>query len=216
MHWVNRGPEPSRLEAIRDRYTSCWIDFYENGTGNRPTDSRWRDFRVDLGQRFHLQCGYCETICRGQVDHFRPKSAFPGLVYEWSNWIFSCSDCNQAKSAKWPEGGYVDPCAASESCRPENYFTFDTETGEIVPLDDLDQARNEKAMTMIDDLNLNGEQHMKRRGRLLKALAAIMPDDPRDETPTVGRWRRIISSRDSDSSSLARAWLAERGYSISD
>ena len=67
--------------------------------------------------------------------------------------------------------------AASESCRPENYFTFDTETGEIVPLHDLDQARYEKAITMIDDLNLNGEEHMKRRDRLLKALAAIMPDD---------------------------------------
>ena len=104
--------------------------------------------------------------------------------------------------------------AASESCRPENYFTFDTETGEIVPLHDLDQARYEKAITMIDDLNLNGEEHMKRRDRLLKALAAIMPDDPRDETPTIGRWRRIISSRESDSSSLARVWLVERGYLV--
>ena len=214
MHWVDRGPESSRLEAIRDRYTPGWTDFYENGIGNRPTDSRWRDFREYLGHRFRLQCGYCESICRGQVDHFRPKSTFPALVYEWSNWIFACSACNQSKSDKWPEGGYVDPCAASESCRPENYFTFDTETGEIVPLHDLDQARYEKAITMIDDLNLNGEEHMKRRDRLLKALAAIMPDDLRDETPTIGRWRRIISSRESDSSSLARVWLVERGYSI--
>ena len=214
MHWVDRGPEPSRLEAIRDRYTPGWTDFYENGIGNRPTDSRWRDYREYLGHSFRLQCGYCESISRGQVDHFRPKSTFPALVYEWSNWIFACSACNQAKSDKWPEGGYVDPCAASESCRPENYFTFDTETGEIVPLHDLDQARYEKAITMIDDLNLNGEEHMKRRHRLLKALAAIMPDDPRDETPTIGRWRRIISSRESDSSSLARVWLIERGYSI--
>ena len=216
MHWVDRGPEPSGLEEIRDHYTCRWIDFYEKGIGTRPTDSRWRDFREDLGQPFRLQCGYCESTCRGQVDHFRPKSTFPELVYEWSNWIFACSDCNQAKGDKWPEEGYVDPCAASESCRPGNHFTFDTETGEIIPLDDLDQSRREKAMTMIDDLNLNGEQHMKRRGRLLKALAAIMPDDPRDETPVIGRWRRIISSRDSDSSSLVRTWLAERGYRNSD
>lgn len=215
MHWVDRGPEPVGLEEFRGRYTPRWIGHYRNGVGSRPTDSRWRDFREDLGQRFHLQCGYCESICRGQVDHFRPKSTFPELVYEWSNWIFSCSDCNQAKSDKWPKQGYVDPCAASESCRPESYFTFNTETGEIMPLDDLDRARYEKATKMIDDLNLNGDQHMKRRGRLLKALAAIMPDDPGDETPTIGRWRRIISSRESDSSSLARVWLAERGYEIS-
>ena len=216
MHWVDRGPEPSRLEAIRGRYTPRWIDFYENGIGNRPTDARWRSFREDLGQRFHLKCGYCESISRGQVDHFRPKSVFPALVYEWSNWIFSCGDCNQAKSDKWPEEGYVDPCSASGSCRPESYFTFNTKTGEIRPLDDLEQARYEKAVKTIDDLNLNGEQHMKRRGRLLEALAAIMPDDPGDETATIGRWRRIISSRQSDSSSLARAWFAERGYTIND
>ena len=214
MHWVDRGPEPSRLESVRDRYTSRWIDFYENEVGNKPTDSRWRDFREELGQLFLLQCGYCESFCRGEVDHFRPKVRFPQLVYEWPNWVFACSACNQAKSDKWPAEGYVDPCAASESCSPENYFTFDTETGEIVPLHDLDQARYEKAIAMIDDLNLNGEEHMKRRDRLLKALAAIMPADPSDETPTIDRWRRIISSRESDSSSLARVWLIERGYSI--
>ena len=216
MHWVDRGPEPSGLEEVRGRYTPRWIGYYPERVGSRPTDSRWRDFRGDLGQRFHLQCGYCESICRGQVDHFRPKSTFPELVYEWSNWIFSCSACNQAKGDKWPEVGYVDPCVVSEPCRPENYFTFDTETGEIIPLDDLDQARDEKAITMIDDLNLNGDHHMRRRERLLKALAAIMPDNPRDETPVIARWRRIISSRESDSSSLARSWLAERGYDISD
>ena len=97
MHWVDRGPEPTGLGAIRGRYTPRWIGYYRNGVGNRPTDSRWRDFRKYLGQRFHLQCGYCESICEGQVDHFQPKSRFPELVYEWSNWIFACSACNQAK-----------------------------------------------------------------------------------------------------------------------
>ena len=216
MHWVDRGQEPGPLEAIRGRYTPRWIDFYETRIGNQPTDSRWRDFREDLGSRFSTNCGYCERNCRGEVDHFRPKSRFPALVYEWSNWIFACHECNQAKGDKWSETGYVDPCAVPESDRPENYFTFDTETGEIIPLDDLDQARYEKAATMIDDLSLNDDQHMKRRDRLLKALAAIMPNDPGDETPVIGSWRRIISSRDSELSSLARAWLVERGYEVSD
>ena len=216
MHWVDRGPEPSRLESVRDRYTPRWIDFYENGTGNRPADSRWRDFCEDLGQRFHLQCGYCESICRGQVDHFRPKSTFPELVYEWSNWVFACSACNQAKGDKWPAEGYVDPCAASESCRPENYFTFNTRNGAITPLSGLDTDRFEKAQQMIANLKLNDKHHMERRRVTLEVLKVSIPGDPREETPISRRLRRILASRTSEVSSLARVWLMERGYSIDD
>ena len=217
MHWIDRGPEPNGLEAIRDRYTLGWVDFYEHGTGSRPTDSRWREFRAELGQRFRMQCGYCEIIYAGDVDHFRPKSKFPELVYVWDNWVFACSVCNQKnKREKWPAIGYVDPCAMPESCRPEAYFTFDTKTGEIIPLDGLDQNRFEKAITMIDDLDLNSDYHLKRRAALLGKLAAGIPTDPREASERSEALRGRFASRDSDLSSLARAWLTERGYEISD
>ena len=202
------------MKAIRDRYTSRWIDFYENEVGNKPTDSRWRDFREELGQLFLLQCGYCESFCRGEVDHFRPKVRFPQLVYEWPNWVFACSACNRAKGEKWPDDGYVDPCAVSESQRPESYFMFNTRNGAITPFRDLDTDRFDKAQRMIDDLKLNDLHHLVARIVRLRMLAAGIPDDPVEATERSEALRRGFASRGSDLSSLARVWLAERGYSM--
>ena len=216
MHWVDRGPEPSGLEAIRDRYTPRWTDFYDNGIGNQPTDSLWREFREELRRRFLTNCGYCERNTRGEVDHFRPKSLFPDSVYYWENWIFSCHECNQAKGEKWPASGYVDPCAGSDSHRPESYFTFNTRNGAITPFRELDTDRFARAQQMIVDLKLNDLHHMVGRLVRLKMLEAGIPSDPREESQRSEALRRRFASRDSDLSSLARAWLAERGYEISD
>ena len=216
MHWIDRGNEPSGLKEIRRRYTPRWIVHYRNGVGSRPTDSRWRDFHDDLKQIFGGICGYCEEICKGEVDHLRPKTRFPQLVYEWSNWILACHDCNHAKGNKWPEGGYVDPCAVSESCRPETYFTFDTKTGEIIPLGNLEPKRFERAATMIDDLNLNSEHHLKNRLNWLRAVTRAILDDPDQETPDSEMARRYLESHSTPWSSLVRVWLVERGYAISD
>ena len=175
-----------------------------------------RDFHDDLEQRFFGLCGYCEWIDKGEVDHFRPKSRFPESVYDWSNWIFACHDCNQANHDKWPAGGYVDPCATDESCRPELYFTFDTQTCEILAVKGLDPGRFDKARRMIDDLRLNGLHHLRKRRVWILAVAQAIPDDPIREAPDTEVYRHNLASRATQLSSVARAWLVERGYSISD
>ena len=214
MHWVERGPEPGGLGHIRQAYTPRWTQFYRNGVGTKPTDSRWREFHVYLGTRFDGLCGYCECTCKGELDHFRPKSRFPESVYEWSNWIFACHDCNQAKGDKWPIEGYVDPCTELASDRPESYFTFDTKTGEALPMKDLDESRFDKAQRMIDDLRLNGRHHLKERLVWLRLVSRAMADDPSEETPDAEVVRHELASRTTPLSSITRAWLVERGYSV--
>ena len=170
MHWVDRGDEPARLEAIRERYTSRWISYYRDESGPRPNDSRWRDFREALEQRFFGLCAYCEESCGGHIDHFRPKSRFPELVYEWTNWLFACPECNQAKGDKWPEQGYVDPCAELDSDRPENFFDFDTRMGYIRPRAGLSASQREMALRMIEDIKLNESHHVDHRLTLIELL----------------------------------------------
>ncbi len=90
------------------------------------------------------------------VDHFRPLSRYPGLAYQWSNWIFSCRRCNgENKQDKWPASGYVDPSAADVQERPERHFDYDAETGEIIPMPGLPSEARERALRTIDDLGLN-------------------------------------------------------------
>lgn len=212
MHWVDRGPEPDRLAPIRDRHTPRWIRYYRCADGDKPSDSRWRDFSDELASAFGDLCAYCEEICRGEVDHFRPKSRYPELVYTWLNWLFACHDCNHAKLHQWPPGGYVDPCARTQAARPERFFTFDTETGEILPKSDLSPGRRRKAMRTIDDLRLNEWHHLKKRRLWIRLVSARIPDDPADMTPDLEEDRTHLSARTTPRSSITRRWLYERGH----
>ena len=144
MHWVDRGAEPDRLPTVRARYGRKWVEYYINNSARKPNDSHWRQFHIELSTLFQSICGYCEEECRGEVDHFRPKTQFPGLVYEWDNWIFSCHECNHAKLDRWPGRGYVDPCARSRPARPDRYFAFDIVTGMILPAGNLSSLRHQK------------------------------------------------------------------------
>ena len=117
-----------------------------------------------LGSRTYNICWYCERRCDADVeyggrsptvDHFRPLSRFPQLAYEWPNWVFSCRRCNDNKANKWPDLGYVDPCAADVSGRPDRYFDYDVLTGDVEPRRDLPPTAKRRAWDTIDDLGLN-------------------------------------------------------------
>ena len=210
MHWVDRGAEPASLECIRNRYTPGWVAHYRQGTGRRPTDSRWQAFRNDLSQTFFGLCGYCERTAKGEVDHFRPKRRFPNLVYEWSNWVFACPDCNRSKRDKWPSGGYVDPCANTRAARPEAFFTFDTTSGELLPRAGLTARRQRKAQQTIDDLGLNDFHQLKARMDWLTAIRGGLSDGANEN------YLAYIASRSTNLSSLARVLMEERGFIVDD
>ena len=211
MHWVDRGDEPTDLAEIRDNFTTRWIDHYRRSIGDKPpNDHRWTQFIEDLRKVFSELCGYCERRPRGQVDHFKPKSKFPELVYEWDNWIFSCAECNSSKQAKWPKWGYVDPCARSRQARPETYFESDLLTGQILPQSGLSQRRSRKAWQTIYDLNLNGPHHLKNRiGRieLLTLLVLSASSDDEFQNFVDG-----LAAIDLELPSLTRAFLESSGY----
>jgi uncharacterized protein (TIGR02646 family) len=209
MHWVDRGSEPDGLESMRTRYTPRWIRHYRDGKGTRPGDSRWREFRDDLYTSFRGLCAYCEEQSNEEVDHFRPVSKFPELVYQWSNWLLVCTACNRAKGAQWPKEGYVDPCTKSMDERPEAYFTFDTLTGSMLPRKGLSPERHVRAATMIKDLDLNGRSHLRRRMRIVEFLPLVekIPDHEHRS-----RAFTKLSSRCWPLSSVVRSWLHENGY----
>ena len=210
MRWVDRGPEPTGLDRIRSQHTPGWVLHYRDGIGDHPPKvARWRDFHEILAQRFFRLCVYCEEVCKGEVDHFHPKSRFPELVYEWTNWLLACTPCNRAKGDKWPDTGYVNPCADSPPDRPEVYFTYDTNTGEIIPRADLSSPMRERADGMIADIKLNDAHHVKSRLAWLRAVRDMFAYTPDSEIAVLIDW---LTSRETEHSTLTRAWLAERGY----
>lgn len=199
---------------MRARYTTKWIEYYRHKLGGKPTDSYWRQFKCQLNRSFFQLCGYCEVFCQTEVEHFRPKSKYPELVYVWSNWVNSCHACNNAKSEKWSSRGLVDPCARTRAARPEEYFVFDITTGRIRPKSDLSVARYLKATNTIEILRLNAYWRTKQRLKWIRFLShvfgeaqsgtAIHPDAILD-----------ISSREAELSSWTRSYLQEQGIDYS-
>ena len=214
MHWVGRGAEPVELAKVRTIYTPRWIAYYRDQQGKKPTDSRWLDFKSHVRQVFLCLCGYCENVDPGgEVDHFRPKSGFPERVYEWSNWVYACRFCNKSKGNKWPPRGYVNPCAATAKARPEIYFDFDTQTGEILVNMALGPVQRQKAENIIVDLKLNDIDQLIRRLHWIELDKGNIPNkvDPGEEIPASLKW---LVHRGTELSSFCRAFLLQRGYSI--
>ena len=158
--------------------------------------------------------GYRENIDpAGEVDHFRPKTKFPELVYQWSNWVYACRFCNKSKWNKWPPYGYVNPCAESGKARPENSFDFDPGTGEILVKTGLGPVQHQKADNMIVDLKLNDFDQMKRRVDWIELVKGNVPDEvnPGEEIPYTLKW---LVNRGTELSSVCRAFFLQCGYSV--
>ena len=213
MHYVDRGPEPKGIKKHRDKCTQQWVDYYERGIGKKPADSHWTKFHNNLRKAFSGLCVYCECGCKGEVDHFRPKSRFPQRVYDWSNWVFSCHDCNNFKGNEWPNGGYIDPCARIRSSRPEQFFDFDLKTGEITPKTSLTPTRWSKASRMIDDLKLNAFHHLRGRLTWISFVYEVLKSD-NEYDPDHKDFVQRFSARDCQFSSITRVLMLEQGYLV--
>jgi len=153
-----------------------------------------------LRERFHQKCGYCERRfeppgeLQSSVDHFRPRSRFPNLVYEWENWVSSCQRCNFTKGDQWPDTGYVDPWAADLPERPEEHLDYAPLTGEIVAKSGLTRDARLKAENTIDDLGLNETRLRNSRFNLIGVLVQDLL------TASPGRERSTVVSKYQDPS----------------
>jgi uncharacterized protein (TIGR02646 family) len=84
------------------------------------------EHREDLRADFQHRCGYCNDIDNWrfiwfEIDHFVPQKHLNTISStDYSNLVYSCRSCNNAKRAKWPSEdenihndgniGFIDPC----------------------------------------------------------------------------------------------------------
>ena len=98
MHSVRRSPEPAFLADVRRTYAR-WQDV------DSPTRVQVRDA---LARDFGRICAYCEQPCQWPtrtgslrneetIDHFRPRSRFPNLQFDWLNLLYACKRCNRSQ-----------------------------------------------------------------------------------------------------------------------
>ncbi len=65
----------------------------------------YKQSREKLRKIYHKKCAYCESKLLlsdyDTIEHYRPKSKYFWLAYEWSNLFIACNICNNAKSNKF-------------------------------------------------------------------------------------------------------------------
>ena len=173
MHSVRRSPEPSFLVELQ-------VAFGEWRGQDLEGPDRVR-LREELRRDFGAICAYCEKACYLQagskewphgetLDHFRPRSRFPGLWLDWLNLVYACYRCNDVKDNSWPGYGesitenllpateYVNPNAGDGRRAANEFFDFDVQTGEIGPAEDPTAAEQFQALRTIRDIDLNDLQ----------------------------------------------------------
>lgn len=47
------------------------------------------------------RCVYCEDSVGDEVEHIHPKDLFPGLCFNWDNYVYACGNCNGPKNNKF-------------------------------------------------------------------------------------------------------------------
>jgi len=151
---------------------------------NRPDDAVFKVVRSTLDQMCcgPRRCMYCEDSAAHEIEHFRPKSLYPGLAFVWENYLYSCGGCNRPKGDRFavfsmggvialPVGGgdptdqveFGDPLLIDPRCEDPLQFL-------ILDLKDtfLFQSRHphgsrahERAKYTIEILRLNDREYLR-------------------------------------------------------
>lgn len=190
MMKIDRPDAPDWLESHWERWGQEYLDKLN---ANSKYQFRWKQYEgVKVNRRLmpilkemtQEHCAFCDAFPMGAmleetIEHFRPKSVFPLLAYQWENLFISCRNC-QRKSDNFDEL-LLKPDELAYSF--ERYFLFNFKTFEIEPnpKDSDDKARAEKTIELYR-LNEFGRPAARRRAFLMydnmKEASRIVEDFP--------------------------------------
>ena len=146
---VNPRPEPNWFDTkVRKRGK----EFLNRQTGAvKASDfpQYWRHARKELHRLYEGVCAYtCFYVLQpGTVDHFFPKSKFPRLAYEWTNYRLASQRANQRKGE---HEDILDPFAVRD-----RWFRIDFPSCLVKKGDALPSNLAQQADITIDILKLN-------------------------------------------------------------
>lgn len=120
MHKVDRGEEPTSLKDNKEQWTRELLEQIEIKGEYSKVDSNYKikykqiDVQKALKAMYGSVCCYCEGEINltgyAEIEHYKPKSLFPELCFEWSNLHQICTKCNKKKNNKWDnEFPILDP-----------------------------------------------------------------------------------------------------------
>jgi len=135
---------------------------------NKKKDFNWHYYKKESVQAILIEilsnltnftCTYCgysplrQNVGGRSIDHFKPKSMFPELAFEWTNLFVSCTDCQKNKKDIFPENEPIKP--DSDDYNFDYWFAIDFKNHLIIPNKFRTINEQERAKITIKWLGLN-------------------------------------------------------------
>ncbi|MEV6981636.1 hypothetical protein AB0M95_10320 [Sphaerisporangium sp. NPDC051017] len=128
------------------------------------------------------RCMYCEDSQGTDIEHFRPKSAYPAHAFSWANYLLACTRCNSNhKRTRFPQSSTGDPLLIDPTTDdPVDHLLLSPSTGLYAGLDD-------KGVTTIDVCGLNRDVCAAGRANAWTAIECLIPSYSRAVTDSQPR-----------------------------
>lgn len=179
---INKSPEPPQiLVENHTNWTNELLEALENHNSFSELPTRFSNrykhpqIKEKLLECSYNKCAYCESFTLltspMHVEHYKPKSLYPNLAYDWNNLLPSCPLCNNGKG-DLDTGIYpiINPCEDD----PEDFFEY--WYLRIKPKERLSQEDKLIAIRTLDVCDLNRAFLYSLRADLIKAMH-IYEDD---------------------------------------
>ncbi len=175
MRKINKGtPIPGFNGNNFNNSCNNWSDFHED-----HKDIFEESRSVILTDEQNQLCGYTEIYINDlkdcHIDHYKKKSMFPELTFEWNNLIVATKDSNFGANYKDNKSG-IQKNNYGNIFNPvidnvENYFDYTT-WGEVTPKTAISEVENQKAIKTIEVFNLNHNSLKDRRKNLISMIGS--------------------------------------------
>lgn len=184
MDKINRAATPQWLAEKSEVWDKEWQAKYQKtGDGSKFAWRQHKGFgKGDLVEKLSLMtqyhCLFCDAYpmraaLKETIEHFRPKSEFPLLAYDWDNLFICCPIC-QEKGDRFddrllkPDDGSYDF---------DTYFDIDWATGKLIPNLNATSKQQQKASCTITLYKLNDYGRPGARLTELKKFNSTNLDD---------------------------------------
>ena len=179
MRKIDKGdPVPSVIAFVSQRHPQRWEEAKEESRA-------WRDYILEHEQ--HCLSGYTEERLRidnSHIDHFRKRTLFNTLIFNWSNFIVDRIN-NDTYGAKYKDTVVKTSVENDRLINPvtENasrFFKYEL-NGKINVADGLTDEEKERAIYTRDAFNLNESSLVDRRRKIINIIRESYNDLSDDE-----------------------------------
>lgn len=168
---LNKIGIPNSLKDHKDTWTNELMEYVDRGEDiPKRLKNKYNqdDVKEQLKKETYGKCMFCEStighIAYEHIEHYRPKSKYPRLTFDWSNLGLACPICNIKKGEEFDEqypivNPYID--------NPEDYLLF---LGTMV----IHKSNNKRGEITETLLELNRPELMEARKDRINSVRCLI------------------------------------------